>query len=120
MEFDSERGVMVYEVEFNAGGREYEYDINAKTGEIVKRNIEGDSSSSGSGNNGSNNNSSDSYISQQAALDAALSHAGVDVYKRQVYECLFSLRQKVCKDFLDCFRLLYMYQYHVFAHSVRL
>ena len=35
-DFDSEHGVMVYEVEFYAGSVEYEYDINALTGEVVK------------------------------------------------------------------------------------
>ena len=35
-DFDSEHGVMVYEVEFYAGSVEYEYDINAQTGEVVK------------------------------------------------------------------------------------
>ena len=35
IEFDSEDGLMVYEVEFYAGGTEYDYDINARTGEVV-------------------------------------------------------------------------------------
>ena len=33
---DYENGVLVYEVEFYVGATEYEYDINAATGEIVK------------------------------------------------------------------------------------
>ena len=36
-EFDSEDGLMVYEVEFYAGGTEYDYDINARTGETTVR-----------------------------------------------------------------------------------
>lgn len=36
IEFDSENGVMVYEVDFMAGGVEYEYDIDAVTGAIQK------------------------------------------------------------------------------------
>ena len=35
-EFDSEDGVMVYEIEFCAGTTEYEYDINARTGQVMK------------------------------------------------------------------------------------
>ena len=35
-EFDSEDGIMVYEIEFLAGTKEYEYDINARTGQVVK------------------------------------------------------------------------------------
>ncbi|MGN1345185.1 MAG: PepSY domain-containing protein, partial [Eubacteriales bacterium] len=36
VEIDYEHGVMVYEVEFDVIGYEYDYDINAVTGEIVK------------------------------------------------------------------------------------
>lgn len=39
-EFDSDKGVFIYEVEFDFGNKEYEYDINAKTGKIVKTDIE--------------------------------------------------------------------------------
>lgn len=35
-EIDYENGSMVYEVEFLSGGVEYEYEINASTGEVVK------------------------------------------------------------------------------------
>ena len=35
-EFDCDDGIITYEVEFTAGGREYEYDINAETGEIIE------------------------------------------------------------------------------------
>ena len=34
-ERDRDNGVTVYEVEFKAGGYEYEYEINASTGEIL-------------------------------------------------------------------------------------
>lgn len=36
IDMDVEKGVMVYELEFKSGGYEYEYDINAQTGDIVK------------------------------------------------------------------------------------
>ena len=39
-EFDAENGVIVYEVEFSAGGMEYEYDINATDGSIISQDIE--------------------------------------------------------------------------------
>lgn len=49
-EFDSEDGVMVYELEFTVGGVEYEYDIDARTGTVVKYSREGGwSGSNGSG-----------------------------------------------------------------------
>lgn len=36
MDMDVEKGVMVYEIDFKCGGYEYEYDINAQTGDVVK------------------------------------------------------------------------------------
>ncbi len=40
VEMDYEHGVMVYEVDFYADAYEYDYDINAETGEIVKNDRE--------------------------------------------------------------------------------
>lgn len=42
VEMDCENGVIIYEVEFNYGGQEYDYDIVATTGEIVKVDTEVD------------------------------------------------------------------------------
>jgi hypothetical protein len=39
-EMDFDNGVMVYEVEFISGGVEYEYEIDAVTGEVVKSETE--------------------------------------------------------------------------------
>lgn len=39
-ELDWEHGLMVYEVEFSANGYEYDYDIDAATGEVVKHSKE--------------------------------------------------------------------------------
>ncbi len=42
VDFDFEKGVMVYEVDFDWNRQEYEYDINALTGEIVHSKVEQD------------------------------------------------------------------------------
>ena len=73
-DFDSEHGVMVYEVEFYAGSVEYEYDINAQTGEVVKYSRESKTAVIPST---STTTTSGSYIGEAAAKTAALSHAGV-------------------------------------------
>ncbi len=39
-EFDSDDGIMVYEIEFLAGNQKYECDIDARTGQIVKYEVE--------------------------------------------------------------------------------
>ena len=70
IEFDSEDGLMVYEVEFYAGGTEYDYDINARTGEVVNFSREG-------GISGGTTGSSGPHIGEAAAKSAALTHAGV-------------------------------------------
>lgn len=70
-DFDSEHGVMVYEVEFYAGSVEYEYDINALTGEVVKYEQKNTGTSIPSGS------ASGDYIGEAAAKEAALAHAGV-------------------------------------------
>lgn len=102
VDFDYEDGRMVYELEFYANGAEYEYDIDASTGAVVKSSQEGGriqtGSSAGSGGNsgcvpsGSGGGTaqtgtgggSASDIGSEAALAAALSHAGVS--QDQVYD----------------------------------
>lgn len=44
IDMDVEKGVMVYELDFKSGGYEYEYDINAQSGDIVnnKKEIDDD------------------------------------------------------------------------------
>ena len=102
VDFDYEDGRMVYELEFYADGAEYEYDIDASTGAVVKFSQEGGrtqtSSSAGSGGNSGGvpsgsgggtaqtgaGGSSSPDIGSEAALAAALSHAGVS--RDQVYD----------------------------------
>ena len=95
---------MVYELEFYANGAEYEYDIDASTGAVVKSSQEGgrpqtgsnvgsgsggisgnvpSSSGSGMAQSGSGGGSA-SDIGGEAALAVALSHAGVS--QDQVYD----------------------------------
>ena len=70
VDYDWEDGRMVYEVEFVTGQTEYEYEIDASTGAVVKYETElRGSAGTGSGTS--------SYIGESAAKAAALSHAGV-------------------------------------------
>lgn len=102
VDFDYEDGRMVYELEFYASGAEYEYDIDASTGAVVKSSQEGGrtqtGSSAGSGDASGNvssglgggtaqtgtGGSSSSDIGSEAALAAALNHA--EVSQDQVYD----------------------------------
>lgn len=71
-EYDYDDGRMVYEVEFHVKGTEYDYEIDAQTGEVVKYKTE----QNGANTSGSSTNTS-SFIGESAAKAAALSHAGV-------------------------------------------
>lgn len=72
-EYDYDDGRMVYEVEFHVKGTEYDYEIDAQTGEVVKYKNEQNGANTGS--SGSANTSS--FIGESAAKAAALNHAGV-------------------------------------------
>lgn len=56
--FDSEKGVIVYEVEFLYGGVEYDYDIDARTGEVRKAETENKSGGNTNAGNSSGGNTS--------------------------------------------------------------
>lgn len=68
VEFEKDKGAHVYEIEFIVDTIEHEYEINALTGAIIKKEIEGQNQGSTSGE----------YIGIEAAKTIALSHAGVD------------------------------------------
>lgn len=79
-ELDYEDGMMVYEIEFVSGGYEYEYEINAKTGAVVKYERELDNehrSSTGTSTGTSTGASTSSSISSDKAVSIALADAGV-------------------------------------------
>ena len=51
VEFDCEDGALIYEVEFSAGGTNYEYDIDARTGKVVSNETEAADPGDGDGEN---------------------------------------------------------------------
>ena len=81
IELDYEYGRMVYEVEFNSGRAEYEYDIDARSGEVIwfeidnGGNIQQGGSAVGSGSTQSG--SSTDVVGAEKAKSAALGHAGL-------------------------------------------
>ncbi len=81
-DFDFDDGYAVYELEFYANGNEYDYDIDAETGNILKSQIEknaiGTPSQSGNTNSNNSSNQSSQYISAEEAKSIALQDAGVN------------------------------------------
>lgn len=74
VEMDVERGRMVYEIGFTADGWEYEYDIDALTGEVVQSERERDDDAMASSAAPA---ASGTDIGEEQALSAALRHAGI-------------------------------------------
>ena len=103
-ELDRENGVMVYEIEFDAGSYEYSYEINATTGEVVKAEKEKDDDRAGrdaattqsttqppapsqAGNDTGTASVSEDYIGTARAKSIALNHAGVSESEIRNYRC---------------------------------
>lgn len=74
--YEREDFVYVYEIDFYTATEEYDYEINADTGEIYSRSVEAFQTGA-QVNTGSGTNANHSYIGVDAAKSAALSHAGV-------------------------------------------
>ena len=72
-EFDFDDGKPIFELEFSAGGVEYEYDIDARTGKIIKFETDRDDDRPVS----APNNPSAEYIGLEKAKSIALQHAGI-------------------------------------------
>lgn len=100
VKMDCDDGVMVYEVEFNVGNTEYEYEIDSVTGKIVDSEIEidddddnGKHNGNGNGNGNGNSNSQNgnnggikddenidtsSFITEERAYEIAYEKAGIE------------------------------------------
>ena len=77
-EFGWSKGVMVYELDFCSGGTEYEYDINATDGSVVKNEQEPCDHTWHTSSGNTNSGSTTAFIGESAATTAALTHAKVD------------------------------------------
>ena len=77
-ELDTDDGTAVYEIEFLAGGYEYDYEIDAGTGAVRKAEKEAGDASSQSGT---------AAITEARAKEIALAHAGVSAKSAAGYKC---------------------------------
>lgn len=87
VKLDEDDGVTYYEIEFCSAGVEYDYEVNATTGDVVKFEQDtcdhyahrtGSNNSTNQNQNQNQGNSNGSYIGYDAALQSACKHAGVD------------------------------------------
>ena len=84
-ELDFEKGVMVYDIEFDCDGYEYDYDINAKTGEIVK--YEKERAEVYTAPSQAPDASSSGIITEADAKAIALAHAGLSEGEVKKLKC---------------------------------
>ena len=125
LEMDYERGAMIYELEFDWNGREYEYDIDANTGEILKS--EGGPAENADGGKKQENSKDDknneqpsagsAYIGEEKARSAALSHAGLDGSGITEYECKLDREDGRMVYEIDFRCGGFEYEYHIDALS---
>ncbi len=80
LDFDDDTRTMLYEVKFDYNGKEYEYELNAVTGEIVERDV-------GIDDDDDNVTPPDGAIGNDAALNAAYAHAKIDGANAREIDC---------------------------------
>ena len=94
VELESDDGIAKYEVEFYAGNTEYNFEIDAQSGNVLsyeKENAEGSYSTDGSG---------DANISSDKAKEIALKKAGVN--SADVYDMDIELERGMYEISFDC------------------
>ena len=132
-EMDYEHGAMIYELEFDCAGSEYEYDINAKTGEIIK--FESDrrgsvspaptaapdaatapaSTPTPSSTPKPTANAESGYIGEAKAKQIALAHAGVSEGSISEFECELDREDGIMVYEIDFECGNYEYEYEINA-----
>lgn len=118
IELDYEHGSMVYDIEFICDGYEYDYDINAATGELLKYEKELDDSYTPPqkpAGNSSADPSSLSYIGEAKAKAAALTHGGISEESIQSYKCKLDMDDGIVYYEIDFDANGYEYDYDIDA-----
>lgn len=109
IELDYEMGKMCYELEFYAGNFEYEYDIDATTGAILKDSKKAQKPETVPGSH------PDAIIAPEAAKEAALSHAGLTADVIFDYESEVDFENGSAVYEIDFKSGRYEYQYEIDA-----
>ncbi len=119
--FDTEHGVAVYEIDFKTLENEYEYDINAVTGEIVKEKKEYNDDRQeaeailGQKNTDATTDVATTYITSEDAKAIALSDAGVHENNIYDYELDFEVEHGVAVYEIEFESMNYEHEYDINA-----
>ena len=85
VEFECDDGIITYDIEFYCGSAEYEFEIDATTGNIIEYETDGDGYE-GSHHKNSADNSGSKYIGRSRAKERALAKAGLTASQIHDYE----------------------------------
>ena len=85
VEFECDDGIITYDIEFYCGSTEYEFEIDATTGNIIEYETDGDGYESGHHKNSADNSRS-KYIGRSRAKEIALAKAGLAASQIHDYE----------------------------------
>lgn len=84
IDLEKENGVLYFDVDFEVGNLDYDYEIDAESGQILKKEVpaaptQQATSSSSSGSSSGNSSGTSNRIGKEKARDIALQHAGLSV-----------------------------------------
>ncbi len=124
-EYDIDDGVKLYEVEFDSGKYEYDYEINAVTGKIIKSHKELDDDYNNNNVSTPVNNSVSSVVSKVStqlisadrAKEIALNHAGVKKADAKLLKAEYDVDDGVKKYEVEFNSGKYEYDYEINAES---
>lgn len=89
VEFECDDGIITYDIEFYCGSAEYEFEIDATTGNIIEYETDGDGYEGSHHKNSADNsadNSGSKYIGRSRAKEIALAKAGLTASQIHDYE----------------------------------
>ena len=113
-ELDEEHGRMVYDVEFQTGNAEYDYEIDAVSGEILQSNAEPHEAQPKETPSGTNTVSSE-RLSESEARSIVLKHANVSSAEVTDWECELDTDDGVTRFEIEFKAGGYEYDYEVNA-----
>lgn len=125
-ELDLDDGVLFYDIEFRANGKEYDYEIEAYKGKVISKDVDIDekpvvnsapSVSSSESETASSKPDSNSYIGKNKAKQNAAKHAGVKYSNARFERVEFSLDDGVAHYEVDFYADGVEYDYEVDAIS---
>lgn len=83
MDLEKENGVLYFDVDFEVGNQDYDYEIDADSGQILRKEVPPapaqETSSSGSSSSTASGSSTSGRIGKEKARDIALQHAGLSI-----------------------------------------